>query len=63
MKKKLLVLLIAVAPTLMPNMASAIAIDVGECYEELACKYCVITDFFGEQMCGCLDPTGTCVSC
>ena len=29
MKKKLLVLLIAVAPTLMPNMASAVAIDVG----------------------------------
>ena len=31
MKKKLLVLLIAVIPTLMPNLASAIAIDVGEC--------------------------------
>ena len=30
MKKKLLVLLIAVIPTLMPNLASAIAIDVGE---------------------------------
>ena len=30
MKKKLLVLLIAVIPTLMPNVASAIAIDVGE---------------------------------
>jgi len=29
MKKKLLVLLIAVIPTLMPNLASAIAIDVG----------------------------------
>ena len=28
MKKKLLVLLIAVIPTLMPNLASAIAIDV-----------------------------------
>ena len=27
MKKKLLVLLIAVIPTLMPNLASAIAID------------------------------------
>jgi len=28
MKKKLLVLLIAVIPTLMPNFASAVAIDV-----------------------------------
>jgi hypothetical protein len=28
MKKKLLVLLIAVIPTLMPNMASAIAIEI-----------------------------------
>jgi hypothetical protein len=32
MKKKLLVLLIAVIPSLMPNLASAIAIDVGECF-------------------------------
>ncbi len=32
MKKKLLVLLIAVIPTLMPNLASAIAIDVGDAY-------------------------------
>ena len=31
MKKKLLVLLIAVIPTLMPNLASAVAIDVGDC--------------------------------
>ena len=30
MKKKLLVLLIAVIPAWMPNLASAIAIDVGE---------------------------------
>ena len=30
MKKKLLVLLIAVIPSLMPNLASAIAIDMGE---------------------------------
>ena len=30
MKKKLLVLLISVIPTLIPNLASAIAIDVGE---------------------------------
>ena len=29
MKKKLLVLVIAVIPTLMPNLASAIAIDEG----------------------------------
>jgi len=29
MKKKLLVLLITVASTMMPNLASAIAIDVG----------------------------------
>ena len=37
MKKKLLVLLIAVIPSLMPNLASAIAIDVegygGDCLE------------------------------
>jgi hypothetical protein len=32
MKKKLLVLLIAVIPTLMPNLASAVAIDIpGPC--------------------------------
>ena len=30
MKKKLLVLLIVAIPMLMPNLASAIAIDVGE---------------------------------
>jgi hypothetical protein len=30
MKKKLLVLLIAVIPTFMPNLASAIVIDVGD---------------------------------
>ena len=30
MKKKLLVLLIAAIPMLMPNLASAIAIDVGD---------------------------------
>ena len=30
MKKKLLVLLIAVITTLMPNFASAVAIDVGD---------------------------------
>ena len=29
MKKKLLVLLIAIIPTLMPNLASAVAIDTG----------------------------------
>jgi len=34
MKKKLLVLLIAVIPTLMPNLASAIAIDVGEIFDQ-----------------------------
>ena len=34
MKKKLLVLLIAVTPTLIPNLASAVAIDVWDwrCY-------------------------------
>jgi hypothetical protein len=31
MKKKLLVLLIAAIPMLMPNLASAIAIDVEDC--------------------------------
>ena len=30
MKKKLLVLLITVIPALMPNLASAVAIDVGD---------------------------------
>ena len=30
MKKKLLVLLIAAFPMLMPNLASAVAIDVGD---------------------------------
>ena len=30
MKKKLLVLLIAAASTMMPNMVSAVAIDVGD---------------------------------
>ena len=29
-KKKLLVLVIAVIPTLMPNLASAIAVDIGD---------------------------------
>ncbi len=42
MKKKLLVLLIAVIPTLMPNLASAIAIDVGELLRAggWGCPYC-----------------------
>jgi hypothetical protein len=30
MKKKLLVLLITVASTMMPNLASAVAVDVGD---------------------------------
>ena len=34
MKKKLLVLLIAAIPMLMPNLASAIAIDVERCVAE-----------------------------
>ena len=55
MKKKLLVLLITAVSTLIPNLASAIAIDVGECYEEMACAQCVIYDM-GMQTCGCLDP-------
>jgi len=37
MKKKLLVLLIAVIPTLMPNLASAIAIDMSE-FDILGCE-------------------------
>ena len=62
MKKKLLVLLIAVIPALMPNFASAIAIDVGDCYEEIHCAQCVIYDMV--QMCGCLDQaTGLCTTC
>ena len=62
MKKKLLVLLIAVIPTLMPNLASAIAIDVGECYENMACAQCVMTGLFGDTECGCVDPaTGLCM--
>ena len=39
MKKKLLVLIIAVIPTMMPNLASAIAIDVGD----MNCDCCFIT--------------------
>ena len=63
MKKKLLALLIAAASTLMPNLASAIAIDVGECYEMMPCPECVIYDM-GMQTCGCLDPaTGSCTTC
>jgi hypothetical protein len=62
MKKKLLVLLIAAASTLMPNLASAIAIDVGECYEYMPCAECVIPDSGG--MCGCVDhATGLCTTC
>ena len=37
MKKKLLVLIIAVIPTLMPNFASAIAIDMDE-FDILGCE-------------------------
>ncbi len=37
MKKKLLVLLIAVIPSLMPNLASAVAIDVGDIYYPVIC--------------------------
>lgn len=33
MKKKLLVLLIALASTMMPNFASAIAIDAGDGFD------------------------------
>jgi len=41
MKKKLLVLLVAVIPTLMPNFASAIAVDVGAAVP------------YGRILCGC----------
>ena len=41
MKKKLLVLLIASIPMLMPNIASAIAIDVGAAVP------------YGRILCGC----------
>ena len=44
MKKKLLVLLIAAIPTMMPNLASAIAIDVGETSSFLPI-HPVLTDF------------------
>ena len=43
MKKKLLVLLIAVIPSLMPNLASAVAIDVGEWCGYSAGGLCVST--------------------
>ena len=42
MKKKLLVLLVAVIPTLIPNLASAIAIECrrGNCIgDPVACEY------------------------
>ena len=41
MKKKLLALLIAVIPTLIPNLASAIAVDVGAAVP------------YGRILCGC----------
>jgi hypothetical protein len=41
MKKKLLVLLITLASTMMPNLASAIAIDVGAAVP------------YGRILCGC----------
>jgi hypothetical protein len=41
MKKKLLVILIAAIPMLMPNIASAIAIDVGAAVP------------YGRILCGC----------
>ena len=41
MKKKLLVLLIAVIPTLMPNLVSAIAIDVGDLQSIPGCRTCL----------------------
>jgi len=46
MKKKLLVLLIAVIPTMMPNLASAIAIDVGDIiHHKPVDSQQVLTDF------------------
>jgi hypothetical protein len=47
MKKKLLVLLIASIPMLMPNIASAIAIDVGAAvpYGRILCGCYLVTDF------------------
>jgi hypothetical protein len=38
MKKKLLVLLIAVIPTLMPNLASAVAIDITNAEKAELCR-------------------------
>ena len=52
MKKKLLVLLIAVIPTLMPNLVFAVAIDLGE---EIYC-----TDGKGNTVC-CSPSCCTCV--
>jgi hypothetical protein len=43
MKKKLLVLLITLASTMMPNLASAIAIDVGDA----ACGLMIVVSFSG----------------
>jgi len=40
MKKKLLVLLIAVIPTLMPNFASAIAIGLPDSCWGICLSYC-----------------------
>jgi len=48
MKKKLLVLLIAVIPTLMPNLASAIEIE----WESLVISYRVPLPPFGDWSCG-----------
>jgi len=39
MKKKLLVLLITLASTMMPNLASAVAIDTGGCSIPGICSF------------------------
>jgi hypothetical protein len=41
MKKKLLVLLVAASSMLMPNLASAIAIDVGDLQSIPGCRTCL----------------------
>ena len=45
MKKKLLVVLIAASSMLLPNLASAIAIDVGDEYHSSTPSWGVLTDF------------------
>ena len=64
MKKKLLVILIAVIPTLMPNLASAIEIeiDAGEILDGFSCglvNFGIVTFCLGKSLQSDVDQTNT----